>query len=254
MRFSKTHEASADGDLPALRQIIADDPQSVTDLDDRGGSPLHSACFAGELEAVRLLLDCGADVRLRNRWQETPLHEAAKEGWEPVVALLLEQGAAVDIEARTTSNATPLFLAACRFGLGKEAVATLLRHGAKLDLNSAMWLEEFALVLESLDRDDWRTNALFPDSLMHQAVIQERGDILLCLLDRGVDVDALGTWYATPLNIACEHGDDIRILELLLEQGANVNAINPCFGLTPAAMATKLKHFKQLEILKKYGG
>ena len=47
----------------------------------------------GELEAVRLLLECGADVGAETDDGETALQVAVEEGYDKVVELLREYGA-----------------------------------------------------------------------------------------------------------------------------------------------------------------
>lgn len=254
MNFPEIHEASASGDLEMIRQLYATDHDCINALDGRGGAPLHSACFAGEVESARLLIEYGANVHLQNHLAETPLHEAAKEGWSTVVELLLAHGSGADIEIRSNDNATPLFLAASRFSLGEDAAKLLLQHGAMLDLNSAMWLNEFTFVLKSLENSEWRSRALDPDTLIHQAVVQKREDLVRRLLDCGIDVNAKGNWQATPLSIACCHDTPISILELLLEHGAAPNSVDASTGKTPLGIATQLNHIEQVQLLRKYGG
>ena len=49
--------------------------------------PLHAACFNGDIGAVRVLLECGADVDavVYSAARTTPLHEACLGGHDAVV-------------------------------------------------------------------------------------------------------------------------------------------------------------------------
>ena len=60
----------------------------------------------GNVQRVRELLDCGADVNVRNHKGQTALHCAAKAGFDQIVALLLDRGA--DVNAKDDKGATPL--------------------------------------------------------------------------------------------------------------------------------------------------
>lgn len=72
--------------------------------------PLHTAILEGQLEAVALLIDNGADLNARNYRGCTPLHVAVHHGDEEIVGLLLES-AEVDIIADDDGGYTPLHTA-----------------------------------------------------------------------------------------------------------------------------------------------
>jgi ankyrin repeat protein len=54
---------------------------------------LQCASFNGALEAVRLLLEHGADVEKKDIYGQTALQVAAEEGHDEVVELLRKHGA-----------------------------------------------------------------------------------------------------------------------------------------------------------------
>ncbi|KAM9831750.1 cyclin-dependent kinase 4 inhibitor C [Neosynchiropus ocellatus] len=56
-----------------------------------GHTVLHDAARGGFLDTVRLLLDHGAEVNVRDRLGNLPLHLAAREGHMMVVELLIER-------------------------------------------------------------------------------------------------------------------------------------------------------------------
>ena len=93
---------------------------------------LHWACLRGDVDAVRRLLDLGADVQTRAQ-SCTPLHCAAqnKEGGLACARLLFRAGAKFKLDGQGES---PLQLA-CRFGAA-ETVAEMIRNGASLEERS----------------------------------------------------------------------------------------------------------------------
>ncbi|RYP47367.1 hypothetical protein DL769_011319 [Monosporascus sp. CRB-8-3] len=65
-------------------------------------APLHHAAVVGNIAAVRLLLDHGAEVDPTDGQGWTPLHKAVRYGHKEVVEVLLDRGA--DASARTTKT------------------------------------------------------------------------------------------------------------------------------------------------------
>lgn len=117
------------------------EPESVNALNEFGWAPLHMAAFAGNVPNAKLLLDRGADMRLRAKTKfrnspflvamltrepemvklfldrgadvlerqaegDTALHEAAASGDFPLVKLLVEHGS--DLGAKDDDGKTPL--------------------------------------------------------------------------------------------------------------------------------------------------
>lgn len=90
------------------------------------GTPLLLAAGEGRLNAVRYLLDEGAEVNLRGAHGNTALTEATYYGHAPVVKELITRGAEVNL---ISLNGTPLDIA---IGRNDAALIDLLKHyGAK---------------------------------------------------------------------------------------------------------------------------
>ena len=62
----------------------------VFQKNEQGNSPLHWAALTGNLEIVKHLVGCGADVSLKNEAGRYPIFEAEQSGKDSVVAFLLQ--------------------------------------------------------------------------------------------------------------------------------------------------------------------
>src|SRR5438034_11641524 len=105
-------EAAAVGRTERLRELIDEDPALANAWADDGFQPLGLASFFGHVEAVRLLVERGAEVNSasRNQMKVRPLHSAAAtedpDARYEIARILLEAGA--DPNARQQDDFTPL--------------------------------------------------------------------------------------------------------------------------------------------------
>lgn len=91
------------------------------------------AVTRGDVEAVRQLLQSGADVNARDRYGQTALMLAAHHGHREVVETLVGSGADLNVTAKYNLSALMLAIVA-----GHAAIARLLaRAGADLGLRGS---------------------------------------------------------------------------------------------------------------------
>jgi ankyrin repeat protein len=124
-RLDTLAAAAGLGRLDDARRLLPD-----AGRDDRHRA-LALAAQLGHVEIVRLLLDAGEDPNRYNpkgnHGHSTPLHQAALAGHDAVVRLLVERGARLDIRD-TIYNGTPLGWA---LHAGRDQIAAYLReHGS----------------------------------------------------------------------------------------------------------------------------
>ncbi|MQA90164.1 MAG: hypothetical protein GEU90_08010 [Gemmatimonas sp.] len=124
-------DAVKNGDVDAVRHLI-ESGADVNAAEGDGMTPLHWAAGRGDVEVARLLLEAGADVSAGTRiGTYTPLHLAVERGHTAVSKLLIDAGA--DIAATTANGwATPLHLAAAAEE-GEDIVAALIEAGADVN-------------------------------------------------------------------------------------------------------------------------
>ncbi|RMJ17989.1 hypothetical protein CDV36_002269 [Fusarium kuroshium] len=77
--------------------------------DEQGRTQLHRAVLDRDIEQVRLLLNAGAAVDIRDHTSNTPLHNAVTAESVEIVLLILRFGA--DVDARNRQGRAPLHLA-----------------------------------------------------------------------------------------------------------------------------------------------
>ncbi|KAM0454877.1 hypothetical protein ACHAPV_008251 [Trichoderma viride] len=106
--------------------------QVQSDMDEISwGNRARTDAERGHEAIVKLLLDNGAEIEVRNSGGQTPLSYAAERCKEAIVKLLLEKGA--EVEAKDNRGRTPLSFAAER-GHG-AIVKLLLDEGAEIEAN-----------------------------------------------------------------------------------------------------------------------
>ncbi|MBN0989733.1 ankyrin repeat domain-containing protein [Amphritea pacifica] len=101
-------QAARYGDLIRLQLLLGH--SSVNELNSDNNNALWFACFSDSKEAVKLLLENGADIDNQNVNGATALIYSASAGKTEIVKLLLEAGA--DTSLTTLDDFTALDLAA----------------------------------------------------------------------------------------------------------------------------------------------
>lgn len=118
------HEAVDNKDYLRTKLLIenCDKQKFVVDsLDANGLTPLQRSCFLGNVRIVRLLVEAGANVSIKDSEGWTVLHAASVAGNYAVVKYLIKIG--VDLEAKTDRGESALDLAE------KDNVVLLLAKG-----------------------------------------------------------------------------------------------------------------------------
>jgi ankyrin repeat protein len=122
-------EAAAFGRVEALRRILGDDPAQAAAFSEDGFTALHLAVFGEQEEAVRLLIERGADVdalATGSIARVRPLGTAAFVRSVPLARLLLDAGA--DVNGAGEGRFTALDSA--KQSGDEELVRLLLERGA----------------------------------------------------------------------------------------------------------------------------
>ncbi|MBD50837.1 MAG: hypothetical protein CMB08_02815 [Euryarchaeota archaeon] len=188
------------------------------------------AAEAGDLDAVKKLIDAGVPVNGVGDDQSTPLHFAAQEGHVDLAKLLIEKGA--DINAKDDIDQTPVDRA--RFWKQEKIIALL----EKSSIHEAAREGNLNIVIQQLDSGaDINLANENGDTPLTYAAFMGHLEIVSLLIEKGAKVNAKGLAGWTPLHLASQRGHK-KITELLIEKGADINATtDDGFGGTPLDVA-----------------
>uniref|UniRef100_K1RLA6 Ankyrin-3 n=1 Tax=Magallana gigas TaxID=29159 RepID=K1RLA6_MAGGI len=167
--------------------------------------PIHVAS-QGKPEIVRMLLDKGANVNVKDVRGNLPIHHAAMKGHFEVVQILLDAGSEVNTQEK--NGWTPLHCAAYWNRL--DVVKCLLKNSADV----------------SIQNKDERT-ALHETARSQAKGDFQLGEIAQCLIEAGSDVNAkssdLGEADFTGLMFASYHNHP-EVATALIQAGCEINA------------------------------
>ena len=90
---SDIHDAAHLGNINQIKELLIRDPEQRNIQDEHDWTALHWASAAGQVDAVILLLNWGADPNSVDDRLVTPLHLALRGGYIQVAMRLIERGA-----------------------------------------------------------------------------------------------------------------------------------------------------------------
>ncbi|MFS2002401.1 ankyrin repeat domain-containing protein [Duganella sp. CT11-25] len=159
--------------------------------------------------AVKKMLVRGVNPNAREPGGETGLIVAMRYEANKVATLLMDQPG-IDMEAKAPNGNTALMMAA--FRQNKPMVLDMIKRGAQV--NQKGW------------------------AALHYSAAAGSTEITTILLDHHAYIDAESPSGMTPLMIAAREGQE-KVVELLLEQGADATLKDGGFHLTAAEFAIK---------------
>jgi len=217
------YQAIRNNDLPALRELVKN--SNVNLKDQRDSTPLMYAAAYGSLDALKLLLDAGAEVNAKNTFDVTALLWCARDLAK--VRLLVDKGA--NVNAQSKQGRTPLLVAAAHDG-NSQTVKLLIEKGADISA-----------------RDSAKNTALI------EAAGANDSESARLLAAKGADVNAKNGFGDTALMYAASFGN-VETLQLLLAKGADVNVVDATDVARVKNGPIALGGFTALHYAAPYGG
>lgn len=271
------HDFAGSGEIASMRSLLADDPTLIESRDDKGRTPLATACRARQWETVRFLVQRGANVNTHDDYLSTPLHFLAYRNAADEILFLLDAGArrnaknheshtplhvavladatraataliesGADTEARDDYGRTPLILCA-REACGVDTLNELIGGGASVTARDRFGADALELAA-------WRGKITMVERLLDAGAIlpKDRPQIeklLLYAADHGITrlfTKLLQSEHTTNLEFygggglvrAASAGGSLDILNILAEAGHDLEAADD-FGWSPLHHAAK---------------
>lgn len=188
-------------------KVLLDRGAEVDIKNDENCTPLYECIFREKWSEARLLVDRGANVNLMSDWGCTPLNTAIRRGHEDMVRLLVDKGA--DVEAvRSVIEGGGTVLHTVLNGLDKREEYSLPFDDVYLRITEFL-LEHGANV------DAEKQNGC---TVLHGAARQANEAMVQLLLGKGAAIDAKSGDGQTALHMVAHLWHDIAVEELWIRR------------------------------------
>ncbi|CAM1511968.1 Fc.00g094810.m01.CDS01 [Cosmosporella sp. VM-42] len=191
----------------AVEAAIDLDPGSINERDERGRTALHWAVMKDDVESVRTLLDCKADIAVTDLDGKTPFHGTGWRNHVEIAQILINAGS--DLEATDSRGRTPLLLATAHCSC--DVLELLLQSGADISARDDIGNTAFHLPAKQ--------TSITPDT---ETMLR----LFKTFQGTGGEMDSLDNSGETPLMLAIIH-DHAGMTQTLIELGADAGQICP---------------------------
>lgn len=251
--FSRTVEKRASHTCVNTVQILLQNGADVRLKNQFNCTPLDLACITSNTEIVKKLIEAGAEVNAMGLLEMTPLDLAAQSDHVDIVKVLIEKGSVVNENGGSNNKSTALSLAVKNNHI--EIVKALLSAGADVNTNNgepirlAISLDYNNVTNTLLKQKNIRIDLPLPDNRTFLHIAAQNGNLRIveALISKGVDINAIDDTKVTSLFIAATLGHD-AIVQVLISNGAKINS-QSSDGITPLQIAASFGYTNVVKTL-----
>lgn len=241
---------------PAMTKLLLDLGENPNARDDEGQTPLHYAAEHDNLPIARVLVEHGAKLRIRDEWGDTPAMLARDEENEEMLEFLVEKEKtplhrAIDSDSSDDAKAFMRGWWNKKYKISPDDKSYM--HYAVASRNPA-WIRLLCEKGCPINAKDEET--LTP---LHHAARDNKPEMIKALLSCGARMDVGAEWgwsvYSagyTPFHIAVEEGH-IECVRAMIEMRQDVNQPRQDVGGTPLSVAVIYGRKRIAELLIENG-
>lgn len=141
-------DIARNGTVAEVKELMKKDPNSINETNESGFSPLILACYRGNTEVAKFLMDHVKDLNYKSQ-EGTALAGLSVKYNKDLVTYLLSKNADPNIADATGS--TPLFWAV-KFG-NKELIELLVKYKADKSKKDSMGMTPFEYALQTNNKE-----------------------------------------------------------------------------------------------------
>ncbi|WP_265028006.1 ankyrin repeat domain-containing protein [Wolbachia endosymbiont (group A) of Calamotropha paludella] len=182
--------AQYDSKLEIVEFLLDKNASGINDVNNNGSTPLHVATQGNKPSTVKLLLNRGARIEVKDSRNRTPLDLAKQEGYTNIVQMIEQRQSDLD-----------------------EELLTAVRDG---NLNEVEDLVSQNANVNTTDIYSWTP--------LHWATFKDHLEIARFLIKKGADINAAdkGPYGKKPIHVAAENNSK-DIIEFFLSKGVGIN-------------------------------
>jgi ankyrin repeat protein len=218
---------------PKLEELLVSKCSNLDFTNKASETYMHAAATTGKHLAIQALLDKGADIDPRDKFGVTPLVRALRHRKKLAAKTLADNGAnlsVVDNDGRTVLHFIAVWMTE-KTGLKTYIDAVDINA---IDKKGRSALHEVAYWAHAKNAAELiaagaklNIKALNDETPIFEAIRKKNFDMVKLFIEQGADLTVKNLYEDTPLKVAITGlNTDLKIVEILLENGANVNAVN----------------------------